>query len=298
MLTEDQILTTLDNSGSGEVACFLQLGHPYSYLIDSRLNAFKGDKDRWAIAGERLGYNPRGSGIYLEVFYYGNCLQELYYHPIPDAGYNILTPIDRDSFNATLTEEESIRLDADFWLVRGTKVSLSHNKQEYLEAGIELKEYNPNEITVEEAARLIAPRYQDLFRATDEELYQSIPTDLKKILVLDEWYHKDYAQLPVFQIEEEEIRAAYEMNKQFYEAHNTSGGAAAFTDYESFAEMMLTGQQNHRNINQREWDENRPSLQETWQQLAKVVVTGDISLYKPTLEPNTHWKHWPDSGSL
>ncbi len=44
--------------------------------------------------------------------------------------------------------------------------------------------------------------------------------------------------------------------------------------------------------------ESRPSNTESFQQLARVPVTGDVSLYAPTLAPNTHWKNWPDGGSL
>ena len=42
----------------------------------------------------------------------------------------------------------------------------------------------------------------------------------------------------------------------------------------------------------------RPSESETFQQLAHVLATGDVRLYRPTVDPNTHWRHWPDGGSL
>jgi len=44
--------------------------------------------------------------------------------------------------------------------------------------------------------------------------------------------------------------------------------------------------------------ENRPSTNETFQQLADVLETGNVSRYKPTVEPNTHWKNWPEGGTL
>jgi len=37
---------------------------------------------------------------------------------------------------------------------------------------------------------------------------------------------------------------------------------------------------------------------ETFQQLAEVLVTGDVSRYSPTLPPNTDWHSWPDGGTL
>ncbi len=41
-----------------------------------------------------------------------------------------------------------------------------------------------------------------------------------------------------------------------------------------------------------------PSETETYRRLAEVLATGDLSRYEPAGEPNTHWSHWPDSGTL
>ena len=41
-----------------------------------------------------------------------------------------------------------------------------------------------------------------------------------------------------------------------------------------------------------------PSVHETFRMLADVLVTGDSSHYRPTNASNTHWRNWPDSGSL
>jgi Family of unknown function (DUF7003) len=43
---------------------------------------------------------------------------------------------------------------------------------------------------------------------------------------------------------------------------------------------------------------SRPSQSETFRQIADVLTTGDLRLYTPRLQPNTHWSNWPDSGSL
>ena len=45
-------------------------------------------------------------------------------------------------------------------------------------------------------------------------------------------------------------------------------------------------------------DTERPSTCETFRQLALVLISGDVSQYRPTLEPNTHWMHWPEGGTL
>lgn len=41
-----------------------------------------------------------------------------------------------------------------------------------------------------------------------------------------------------------------------------------------------------------------PSETETFRQLAEVLVSGDLSHYKPSELPNTHWSNWPDGGTL
>jgi hypothetical protein len=42
----------------------------------------------------------------------------------------------------------------------------------------------------------------------------------------------------------------------------------------------------------------RPSGSETFRQLARVLVTGDPTHYRPTLPGNTHWRNWPEGGTL
>ena len=45
-------------------------------------------------------------------------------------------------------------------------------------------------------------------------------------------------------------------------------------------------------------DGEKPSQVESFQQLSIVLMTGDVSHYKPSVAGNTHWKNWPDSGLL
>lgn len=41
-----------------------------------------------------------------------------------------------------------------------------------------------------------------------------------------------------------------------------------------------------------------PSQNETFQLIAKCLVNQDMSFYKPTLSPNSHWRNWPRAGQL
>lgn len=45
-------------------------------------------------------------------------------------------------------------------------------------------------------------------------------------------------------------------------------------------------------------DGEMPSDNEAFQLIAEVLVAGDASRYRPRTEPNTHWKNWPEGGSL
>jgi hypothetical protein len=45
-------------------------------------------------------------------------------------------------------------------------------------------------------------------------------------------------------------------------------------------------------------DGEQPSSSQTFQQLAQVLVTGNVDLYRPSQPPNTHWRHWPEGGQL
>ncbi|MDP9076217.1 MAG: hypothetical protein M3O71_02240 [Bacteroidota bacterium] len=291
MLTAEEIISTLDNSNErATYNHFIELGHPYIYLIDCRLNIFRGDDDRWAIAAERLGFIDRGSGIELEIAYFGNCLQNLENRSGHEMKNYSINPIDEESFAESVDDIGfSLNPDAEYWLVGGKKVKLSANRQDYIDSGIELTEHEADEIGVEEAARLAIIDNSEAFRATDEQLYKCIPPDLKKILVLDEWYHKDFNGNLSPELSPGQLRASYELNQQH--------GMGDMT-FETFLFMVEQKEAQTREMNKREWEENRPGSYETWQQLAKVIATGDISFYKPTLSPNTHWKNWPESGSL
>jgi hypothetical protein len=45
-------------------------------------------------------------------------------------------------------------------------------------------------------------------------------------------------------------------------------------------------------------EDELPSGSTTFQQLARVLETGDPGHYRPTSDPNTHWRNWPEGGTL
>ena len=74
MPREKEILEKLYNSVNQGHNSFIDLGMYILYLIDARLNFFKGENGQWAIVGERLDFNPQGNCIYLDIHYFGNCI--------------------------------------------------------------------------------------------------------------------------------------------------------------------------------------------------------------------------------
>lgn len=288
-MTEQEVLDRLDNSNYEFYGQFVSLGFVYSYLIDVRLNVFRSANNEWGIAVERLGYNPRRGCLSLDIDYFGNCLINLQYYNNKPTNTQYVSPMDNDQFFSSL-EGECLKPDAKFWLVRGQKIVLSHSKQDYIDAGIKLKEYKPNKISAEEAGRLVVQKHRELFRATDEELYKYIPKNLKKILVLDEWYHKDFYLRYMPEMTDEQLERTYETNKKLT--------GHALMDIETFISLYRHNELMRDEQNREAWENNRPGSYETWQQIAKVIVTNDTSYYKPSLKPNTHWLNWPESGSL
>jgi hypothetical protein len=290
-LTEQSILETLDNANDGYYCHFLNLGHPYSYLIDCRLNIFRDDNGNWAIAAERCGFSERAGIIDLTIDYFGNCLTNLESYNNRPSNTIFLHPFDT-SFYETV-DVFLLKPDAKKWILRGREIPLIHDKKDYEQAGIKLTEFEPNTIKVEEAARLSILKYREYFRATDEELYKCIPKNLKRVLVLDEWYHKDFyvsENITEASLTEEKIRESYEFGKKELQKLGI--------DYESFKKSLKEQKIQEDKYNKDLVKNNSPSTYETWRMIAKVIVTGNIKHYKPTLKPNTHWSNYPESGSL
>ncbi|MCB2407767.1 DUF7003 family protein [Hymenobacter lucidus] len=288
MLSEQEILRTLDHANDGYYCHFIPLNHPYNYLIDTRLNLFRSENE-WAIAAEILSFPPRGGFIELNIYYYGNCLINLEEYNNRHTNTYTVYPIDEDSFREA-TPEEALSPAATTLLVRGVPVRVQYPKEEYARLGIELMEFEPGRIELDELGRMLITERQDLFRATDAELYKSIPAHLSKILVLDEWHHKDFTVSPPKVLSDMEIVQAFALTIR-------NGGLPDM----SLEDLTTTIRRQETLLNrqdQQEWNSSRPSSYETWPQLARVLTTGDVQHYRPTLPPNTHWSNWPESGAL
>jgi len=60
-------------------------------------------------------------------------------------------------------------------------------------------------------------------------------------------------------------------------------------------ELLVLEEWNHPDVVN---DSERPGGSETFRQLARVLECGELSEYRPSAPPNTHWSNWPEGGTL
>lgn len=217
MITTDDVLGQLDAAARG--FRFADPEHPYYYAVDARLHAFR-DEVRWALVIELVGYSPRAGNLIDVLHCFGNCLTE------GEPGYghgDFLERVENMYELEDVAEPEHLRLSGPSVVVRGHALPVDAAAGDHLS----------------DVFRLLVPEHRDVLLADADELRHRLPADLPRVLVLDEWWHRD--------------------------------------------------PQRHDQL---------PSETETFSQLARVLATGDVAAYRPTLPPNTHWSHWPESGSL
>ncbi|UYQ95580.1 hypothetical protein MKQ68_10750 [Chitinophaga horti] len=271
MLCTNDVLQQLKHDNFGCNSRFFILGDDIAELLDCRLNVFRRPDGRWAIVLEKLCFEPVVNQIWLDLYYYGNCVK-----PLPDDinGYGIA--VVTDSLDET-TKGSELRPDAQSWMVRDRVLYLTHRKEKYAEVGIELASAD-NIATVEAARYLVATRRKH-FRATNLDLYLYLPDDLEKVLVLDEWHHRDYLNDYVLCWSDTELMDVVQDLSEYLPTGCCSK--------EGLREQL------NRMVNAEEDELFSPANYETWPMIAEVIVSGDVTRYSPTLPPNTHWSNWP-----
>ncbi|TWV93323.1 DUF7003 family protein [Chitinophaga pinensis] len=187
--TAADILAQLD--AYAEKFEFPMLDNGYVYLADSRLSVY-GDKERWVLLVELVGYNYRAgghNGIENCLYFFGNCL------PFPPGiqNFNFLLATDDSEDGPTFHPEDRDRLhpEAVSMLLNGEKIPVSQDSAYYNARGVELKDATA--IRIWELLRALIVDHKEGFLAQEEEIRVRIPKDLPLILRLDEWHHNDLA---------------------------------------------------------------------------------------------------------
>ncbi|WP_033252208.1 DUF7003 family protein [Kitasatospora phosalacinea] len=142
---------------------FPDLDNGYYYPVAERLHLF-GDRTRWALVAELLGYTPHGNSLVDVVHRFGNCLT----HGEPGLGdlldrVDNLAELDPDGTGAYPGGAPVV--------VRGTALAVP--------AG-------PG-TPWQDVFRQLAPTHRPLLLADPAELRTGLPADLPLLLRLDEW---------------------------------------------------------------------------------------------------------------
>ncbi|MDC8003888.1 hypothetical protein POV27_07480 [Aureisphaera galaxeae] len=182
-----EILRQLDDCAMGFT--FPMLDNGYIYPVHSKLSAYR-DERRWVLIIEAIGFNYRGgghNGITNCLHIYGNCIETA---PGTDND-NFLYITDDSSVVPTFDQEylESLNPKAKTMILRDKEITINHNREFYLNKGIELEE--ESKILVWEFLRGLVPEFNSDFEATEEEIRARIPRDLPRIMELSEWHHPD-----------------------------------------------------------------------------------------------------------
>ena len=166
--TRGEILEQLDRAAAG--FRFPMLDNGYYYPVDVRLHAYA-DADKWAIAIETLGYNPRAGNLLNVIEKYGNGLR-------PGADNDdFIGRIDNYAELWNLEQQDRSWLDAEGVVIRGRLIPFALVRSADAEPWTLLRE--------------IVPEHRDLFLASDEELRARIPPELPELLRLEQWNHPD-----------------------------------------------------------------------------------------------------------
>ncbi len=177
---------------------FIDFEHPYFYTAGTRLTLFA-DEKRWAIVFEKAGYSTGNNCGEIEFAYFGNCLQNLKSGIAGDeTTSNMKTVIlinDTDLEQIDDGEfEELVSKDKNKIKVRDTLLTIEHDTSTYQAKNIKLHDYdNPKGlIDFPSLIRFLDEEYPAVFRATDEELRACLPSDLPKLMQINQWHHKAY----------------------------------------------------------------------------------------------------------
>lgn len=218
IFTETEILDQLDLAFNGIPSQYFPTGRPqdikYNFFLDlehgycetagNKIHLYA-DSTRWAIVFEKSGYQNRGSSAEVELNYIGNCIN----YPIdeyPERNYitnasNVIL-IEPTEFERIKNKEgkdletfELIEPKVKEVKIRDSMFPFNNNHKEYEKVGIKVREYdNPKKlISFGDLVRYLNETNPKIISASEGDIRQHIPTDLPKLITINEFnYHSAY----------------------------------------------------------------------------------------------------------
>jgi hypothetical protein len=270
-LTQDEILRCLDlkEDNGFDYVFFPDFDNAYSYHVDQRLTAY-GNRTRWVLVIEQVAVNPRGRGIETTLYFHGNAVV---LPPQPGWG-------DRPVKSLYLIEDGANGpvFDLGDWVadgvshvrIRGEAVPVRSDKEYYRARGIEVQVVSDADVAA--FARAVRGKVsEDLLQRRLDLLRERVG-----VYRLETW-HVARGLVPEYR---ELLLATEEERRE---------GVP-----EDLPRLLQIDEWRHPRFT----DAEVPSRTESFPRIAEVLATGDARAWRPAEKPNTHWKNWPDSGSL
>jgi hypothetical protein len=193
--TQEDIVEQLETNYQTTYQFLIDFEHPYFHTAGSRLTLYA-DRSRWAIVFEKSGYSNSGYRGEIELFYFGNCLQNLEDKASGGdrtSNMQIVALIDNDEIERMENDYDGIIAKGITQVkVRETLLDIELNIKEYEKRDIrdEVYGYEEGVIHFYSLIRYLDELHPELFRATEEELRMCLPDDLPKIMHINQWHHQ------------------------------------------------------------------------------------------------------------
>jgi hypothetical protein len=256
--TQKDIIENLEMGGQETYHSFIDFEHPYFYTAGSRLTLFA-DKKRWAIVFEKSGYGNRSYQGEIELSYFGNCLTN-FHSPadLPDMTSNV-------KWVTLITDKELQRLSEDSGDLVSKNVQKIRVRDSILDIEHDKKVYEKNAIQIRSFdnpdSLIDVPSLVRYLQEQHPNLFFATDNELRECVPSD---------LPMLMHIDQWHHKTYSRDK-----HMTSP-----TDFTY------------------EIDGTSPNEYETYKIIADILVSKNISLWKPSLKPNNNWRNWPHGGEL
>lgn len=270
------VLDELDADAEPRRAAFFpDFDHGYNYHVDQRLTGYA-DESQWVIVIEQLSVNPRscGMGVHTTLNYHGtgiNLSPQPGWQNEPVRSITVLE--DGPSGRLVLEDNASINLNATDVRIRGQVVPIRTDPNYYWARRIDVGILTHKKI--DEMIRSLPETLSEELAEHTRRNLESMREDVGRFR-LRTW-HLARGLVPEYR----DLLLATEEERR----RGVAAGLQKVLEIDEWEHpRLLAGE--------------RPSSCESFRMIARVLATGDPTLYRPTESPNTHWSNWAQAGSL